>query len=58
VALAWVLAKPGVVAPIVGMNKDKHLEDAIAALHLDLTPDEIKELEAPYYPKPVTGFLS
>ncbi|KAI9151107.1 hypothetical protein H9P43_009722 [Blastocladiella emersonii ATCC 22665] len=57
VALAWVLAKPGVTAPIVGMNKVEYLHDAVAALSIKLTDDEIKELEAPYYPKAVYGNL-
>jgi aryl-alcohol dehydrogenase-like predicted oxidoreductase len=51
VALAWVLSKPGITAPIVGATKLKHLEDAIAALDIELTDDEIKALEAPYHPK-------
>jgi aryl-alcohol dehydrogenase-like predicted oxidoreductase len=50
VALAWVLANPGVSAPIVGATKDHHLPDAVAALDLTLTPDEIQVLEAPYTP--------
>ena len=50
VALAWVLANPGVSAPIVGATKDHHLPDAVAALDLTLTPDEIQSLEAPYTP--------
>ena len=50
VALAWVLANPGVSAPIVGATKDHHLPDAVAALDLTLTPDEIQALEAPYTP--------
>ncbi len=58
VAIAWVLAKPGVTAPIVGASKPKHLEDAIAAASLKLTDDEIKALEAHYRPKPVAGNLS
>ena len=55
-ALAWLLAKPGVTAPIVGASKPHHLTDAVAALNLDLTPEEIKELEEPYVPHPVLGF--
>jgi aryl-alcohol dehydrogenase-like predicted oxidoreductase len=50
VALAWVLANPGVSAPIVGATKDHHLPDAVAALDLTLTPSEIQALEAPYTP--------
>ena len=56
VALAWLLAKPGVTAPIVGATKPHHLEDAAAALELRLTADEIAQLEAPYVPHAVAGF--
>jgi aryl-alcohol dehydrogenase-like predicted oxidoreductase len=56
VALAWVLAKPVVSAPIVGASRPVHLEDAIAALELELSDDEIARLEAPYVPQPVVGF--
>ena len=56
VALAWVLAKPEVSAPIVGASKPAHLEDAIAALDLVLSDDEIARLEAPYIPHAVVGF--
>jgi aryl-alcohol dehydrogenase-like predicted oxidoreductase len=55
VALAWVLQKPGVTAPIVGASKLAQLEDAVAALALRLTPDEVAELEAPYVPHAVAG---
>jgi len=58
VATAWLLARPGVTAPIIGASKMKHLEDAIAAASLKLTDDEVKALEAPYKPKPVAGNLS
>ncbi|MBW6524749.1 aldo/keto reductase [Sphingomonas sp. RHCKR47] len=56
VALAWVLAKPEVSAPIVGASKIAHLDDAIAALELGLTEGEIARLEAPYVPHAVVGF--
>ncbi len=56
IALAWVLAKPGVTAPIIGASKPHHLEDAVAALGIKLTQDEISVLEAPYRPRPVAGF--
>jgi 1-deoxyxylulose-5-phosphate synthase len=56
VALAWVLHKPGITAPIVGATKLSHLEDAIAALSLDLSEDEIRRLEEPYVPHAVVGF--
>lgn len=56
VALAWVLAKPEVSAPIVGASKPGHLDDAIAALDLTLSDDEIARLEAPYVPHAVVRF--
>ncbi len=56
VALAWLLAKPGVTSPIVGANKPHHLEDAVAALSVHLTPEEMMALEEPYVPHPVLGF--
>jgi aryl-alcohol dehydrogenase-like predicted oxidoreductase len=56
VALAWLLQKPGLTAPIVGATKPKHLEDAVAAVSVKLTADEINALEAPYVPHPVAGF--
>jgi aryl-alcohol dehydrogenase (NADP+) len=56
VALAWVLSKPVVTAPIVGASKPEHLDDAVAALGVELTPEEIAELEEPYTPHPVVGF--
>jgi aryl-alcohol dehydrogenase (NADP+) len=56
VALAWVLAKPFVTAPIVGATKPAHIDDAVAAVDLELTADEITRLEEPYHPHPVVGF--
>ena len=56
VALAWMLAKPYVTAPIVGASKPQHLADAVAALSVRLTPEEIETLEKPYVPHPVLGF--
>ncbi len=55
VALAWLLHKPGVTAPIVGATKPGHLEDALAAEQLALSADEIARLEEPYVPHPVLG---
>jgi aryl-alcohol dehydrogenase-like predicted oxidoreductase len=55
VALAWIAGKPFVTAPIIGVSKPKHLEDAIAALGLTLEPAEIAALEAPYHPHPIVG---
>ena len=54
-ALAWMLGRPGITAPIVGATKPNHLEDAVAALSVKLTPEEMAELEAPYVPHPVLG---
>jgi len=56
IALAWVLQKPYVTAPIVGASKPHHLEDAVAALDVHLTGEEIDFLEEPYVPHEVTGF--
>jgi 1-deoxyxylulose-5-phosphate synthase len=56
IALAWLLNKPEVTAPIVGATKPSHLEDAVAAVSLKLTPEEISALEQPYTPHPVLGF--
>ena len=55
VALAWLLHKPGVTAPIVGATKLEHLEDALAAEELELSDDEIARLEEPYVPHAVSG---
>jgi 1-deoxyxylulose-5-phosphate synthase len=55
VALAWLLHKPGVTAPIVGATKGEHLEDALAAAELSLADEEIERLEEPYRPHPVIG---
>jgi aryl-alcohol dehydrogenase-like predicted oxidoreductase len=56
VALAWMLEKPYITSPIIGATKPHHLEDAIAALALKLSPAEVASLEAPYVPHPVLGF--
>jgi len=56
VALAWLAGRPGVTAPIVGATKPEHLDDAVSALDLDLTDDEVARLEAPYRPHAVSGF--
>jgi len=56
IALAWVLAKPEVTAPIIGASKPGHLDDAIAALDIVLTADELDWLETPYVPHAVVGF--
>ena len=56
VALAWVLHNPVVTAPIIGATKPQHLDDAIAAADLRLTPDEVAALESPYGPRDPAGF--
>jgi aryl-alcohol dehydrogenase-like predicted oxidoreductase len=55
VALAWIAQKPVVTSPIIGVSKPDHLEDAVAALSLSLTAEEIATLEQPYVPHPVVG---
>jgi 1-deoxyxylulose-5-phosphate synthase len=55
VALAWLLHKPGVTAPIVGATKIEHLDDALAAERLELTDEEIARLEEPYAPHAIAG---
>jgi aryl-alcohol dehydrogenase-like predicted oxidoreductase len=56
VALAWVMRNQAVTAPIIGASKPQHLDDAAAALTLQLTREEIAALEEPYVPHPVSGF--
>lgn len=56
VALAWMLGKSVVTAPIIGATKPHHLDDAVAALELELSADDIDRLEEPYTPHPVVGF--
>jgi aryl-alcohol dehydrogenase-like predicted oxidoreductase len=55
VALAWLLAKPAVTAPIVGATRSRHVDDAVAAVQLRLTEDEVARLEAPYRPHRILG---
>lgn len=55
-ALAWMLAKPGITSPIVGASKPHHLGDAAAALGVRLSAEEVAQLEEPYIPHPVLGF--
>ncbi|AOK61782.1 aldo/keto reductase [Burkholderia ubonensis] len=55
VALAWLLQKSGVTAPIIGASKAQHLDDAVAALSLELSAEELAALEAPYVPHAVAG---
>lgn len=56
VALAWLLSKPVVTAPIIGATRPHHLDDAVAAVSVQLTPDEIRQLEEAYQPHPVLGY--
>ena len=55
VALAWLLAQPAVTSPIVGITRPEHLGDAVAAVDLALTDDELDELGADYVPHAVAG---
>ena len=55
VALAWILHQSGVTAPIIGATKTHHIEDAVKAVELKLTPDELAYLSAPYKPHPILG---
>ncbi|QBS45111.1 aldo/keto reductase [Nocardia sp. CS682] len=55
IALAWLLGRPGVTAPIIGATKTRHLADAIAAMPIQLSETEIATLQAPYRPHPVLG---
>lgn len=55
IALAWLLHKPGITAPIIGASKMQHLDEAIAAVDITLTEDDMKQLEEPYQPHPVLG---
>jgi aryl-alcohol dehydrogenase-like predicted oxidoreductase len=57
VALAWLLAKPVITAPIVGATKLRHLDDALASVNVKLSADEITSLEEPYVPHEVVGFV-
>jgi len=56
IALAWILSKPVVTAPIIGATKPHHLDDAVAAVSVHLTPDEIRHVEEAYQPHPVLGY--
>ena len=55
VALAWLLAQPVVTSPIVGRHQAQHLTDAVAAVDLELTDDELDELSAGYVPHAIAG---
>ncbi len=55
IALAWILHKPGIAAPIIGASKMNHLEEAVGALDINLESDEMKFLEEPYVPHEILG---
>jgi aryl-alcohol dehydrogenase-like predicted oxidoreductase len=57
VALAWILGRPGITAPIVGVTKAAHLDDAVAALDVELTQQETEQLEKPYVPHRIAGHI-
>jgi aryl-alcohol dehydrogenase-like predicted oxidoreductase len=56
VAIAWMISKPVITAPIIGATKPHHLDDAVAALSVLLTPEEIQQLEEAYQPHPILGY--
>ncbi|SFD98490.1 Predicted oxidoreductase [Phytobacter palmae] len=56
VALAWLLSKPGIAAPIIGASREEQLEELLQAVDLTLKPEQIAEMEAPYKQHPVVGF--
>jgi aryl-alcohol dehydrogenase-like predicted oxidoreductase len=55
IAYAWVASRPGITAPLVGISKLHQFDDAVAALDIELTPEDVAAMEAPYHPKPVAG---
>jgi len=55
IALAWILSRPGMTAPIIGASKMEQLDDAVAALGVKLSEDDVKRLEEPYRPHPILG---
>jgi 1-deoxyxylulose-5-phosphate synthase len=57
IALAWLLQRPGVTAPVIGATRVEHVDDAVAALDVTLTPAEVERLEAPYRPHAVRGLV-
>ena len=56
IALAWMLSKPVVTAPIIGATKPHHLDDAVAAVSVKLNSEEIQQLEEVYQPHPILGY--
>jgi aryl-alcohol dehydrogenase-like predicted oxidoreductase len=57
VALAWLLHQPAITAPIVGASKLAHLDDAVGALDIKLSAEEVAYLEEPYVPHPLVGIV-
>jgi len=57
IALAWMLHKEPVVAPVIGATKISHLESAVESLSVRLTPEDIAYLEEPYVPHPIVGLI-
>ena len=55
VGMAWLLAQPGVTSPIVGVTKQQHLDEALAAVDVELTPDDLEELSSGYRPHAIAG---
>jgi len=55
IALAWMLHKPGITSPIIGASKMNHLEEAVSALEIKLSVDDINYLDEPYQPRRVLG---
>ena len=55
ISLAWILHRPGIVAPVVGVRKSNHLEQAVESLEINLNEDELAYLEEIYEPRPVVG---
>ncbi|AUP76954.1 hypothetical protein CWS02_20705 [Enterobacter sp. EA-1] len=55
-ALAWLLSKPAIAAPIIGASREEQLDELLGAVDLTLKPEHIAELETPYQPHPVVGF--
>ena len=56
-AMAWMLSKPWITAPIVGTTAVQHVQDAVAALEIQLSPEDVQALEALYAPHPVLGMM-
>ena len=57
IALAWLLQKEPVVAPVIGATKISHLESAVESLSVQLTPEEVAFMEEPYVPHPIVGLI-